>query len=202
MDMTIDGLIENAKSGSGKKRLLLHVCCAPCLCGVIERVLPYFDVTLFFYNPNITQNEEFNLRLDALKTLVLHFGNIKLIVPDQTPDEFYSRVEGLHNCPEGGARCKECFILRLNKTAEYFAAHKDEFDCFATTLTVSPHKNATLINEIGKASAARFGVDYAASDFKKQNGFLRSTTLSKELGIYRQDYCGCEYSNWHLNEGN
>ncbi len=180
-----------------KPKLLLHVCCAPCLCGVIDRVIDKFDVTLFFYNPNIMPEEEFDKRLSALKEMQKHYSGTKLIVPDQNDQEFLTVASGLENEKEGGARCAKCFELRLSKTAEYLASHKNEYDYFATTLTVSPHKNAPLINEIGNEIAEKFGVKYLESDFKKQNGFLLSTTLSKELGIYRQDYCGCEFSNWH-----
>ncbi len=178
-----------------KPRLLMHTCCAPCLLGAVERLLPKFDVTIFYYNPNISPKEEFNKRLYALETVIKHFDGLKLIVPKQNENEFLEVVKGLENCPEGGDRCTECFKLRLDKTAEYLKNHKEEFDAFATTLTVSPHKNAPLINAIGAESAARYGVEYLSSDLKKQEGFLRSTQLSKQLGIYRQAYCGCQFSS-------
>ncbi len=189
--------IDNFEATQNKPKLLLHVCCAPCLCGVIDRVIDKFDVTLFFYNPNIMPNAEFDKRLSALKEMLTHYLGTKLIVPDQNEQEFLAVANGLENEKEGGARCTKCFELRLSKTAEYLSNHTDEYDYFATTLTVSPHKNAPLINKIGNEIAEKFGVKYLESDFKKQNGFLLSTTLSKELGIYRQDYCGCEFSNWH-----
>ncbi len=180
-----------------KPRLLLHVCCAPCFCGVIENLTERFDVTAFFYNPNIQPKEEFNLRLQALKQLIVHFPSVKLIVPEQDENDYIDFVKGLENEKEGGARCKECFVLRLEKTAQFLADHKEGYDYFATTLTVSPHKNATLINSIGNQIAEKYDVQYLDSDFKKKDGFLRSIRLSKELDLYRQDYCGCSFSNWH-----
>ena len=183
-----------------KPRLLLQVCCAPCFCGSIDFLTEHFDVTAFFYNPNIQPKEEFNLRLDALKQLILHFPAVKLVVPEQDEDEYLAHINGLENEKEGGARCNACFNIRLVKTAKFLFDHKEDYDCFATTLTVSPHKNAKLINEIGNKVAEKYNVKYLESDFKKKDGFLRSIRKSKELGLYRQDYCGCSYSNWHINQ--
>ena len=118
-------------------------------------------------------------------------------MPEQDENEYISFVKGLENEKEGGARCTACFDLRLEKTAEYLSSHKDDYDFFATTLTVSPHKNAPLINEVGNKMGDKYGVQYLESDFKKKDGYLRSIRLSKALGLYRQDYCGCTYSNWH-----
>lgn len=178
-----------------KPRLLLQVCCAPCFCGSIEYLTEHFDVTAFFYNPNIQPKEEFNLRLDALKQLIEHFPSVKLVVPEQDESEYLSFVEGLEKEKEGGSRCTACFDLRLEKTAQYMMGN--DYDYFATTLTVSPHKNAKLINEIGNKLASKYNVKYLESDFKKKDGYLRSIRLSKELDLYRQDYCGCSFSNWH-----
>ena len=185
-----------------KPRLLLQVCCAPCFCGSIEDLTARFDVTAFFYNPNIQPKEEFNRRLDALKQLIEIFPQVKLLVPEQDESQFLTSSKGLENEAEGGARCTECFVLRLGKTAEFLASHRDEYDFFATTLTVSPHKNAPLINEIGQKLDNKYGVSYLDSDFKKKDGYLRSTRFSKELGLYRQDYRGCSFSNWHLDGSN
>ena len=193
--------IEDVNSTT-KPRLLLQVCCAPCFCGSIEDLTARFDVTAFFYNPNIQPKEEFNKRLDALKQLIERFPDVKLVVPDQDETEFLTVTKGLENEPEGGARCTECFVLRLDKTAGFLASHRDEYDYFATTLTVSPHKNAPLINEIGRRVADKYKVAYLDSDFKKKDGYLRSTRFSKALGLYRQDYCGCSFSNWHNAEDN
>lgn len=189
--MKIDEVVQK------KPRLLLQVCCAPCFCGSIEDLTARFDVTAFFYNPNIQPKEEFNRRLEALKQLILHFPDVKLVVPEQDENQYISFVKGLENEKEGGARCTACFDLRLEKTAEYLSSHKDEYDFFATTLTVSPHKNAPLINKIGNKMGDKYDVQYLESDFKKKDGYLRSIRLSKELDLYRQDYCGCTFSNWH-----
>lgn len=188
-----DAAIERHIAGGEKLRLLLHVCCGPCAAGVLPRVTPHFDVTLFFYNPNILPNEEFIRRLDTLKQLLVHFPDVKLIVPEQSAEDFSAVTAGLEALPEGGARCTECFGLRLGKTADYLAAHRSEFDCFATTLTVSPRKNAALINSVGEAAARRAEVAYLTSDFKKNDGWLTSVRLCKEYGLYRQHYCGCGF---------
>lgn len=180
-----------------KPRLLLQVCCAPCFCGSIDYLTEHFAVTAFFCNPNIQPKEEFNLRLDALKQLIAHYPSVKLIVPEQDEEEYLSFVMGLENEKEGGSRCTACFDLRLEKTAKFLADNGGEFDYFATTLTVSPHKNAKLINEIGNKMGEKYNVQYLEGDFKKKDGFLRSIRKSKELDLYRQDYCGCSFSNWH-----
>lgn len=188
--------IEDIKT-TEKPRLLLQVCCAPCFAGSVEYLTEHFDVTAFFYNPNIQPKQEFNLRLDALKQLIEGFPSVKLVVPEQDENEYLTYVKGLEKEKEGGARCTGCFELRLEKTAKYMMDNMGDFDYFATTLTVSPHKNAKLINEIGNKIATKHGVNYLESDFKKKDGFLRSINKSKELGLYRQDYCGCSFSNWH-----
>ena len=188
--------IEDIKT-TEKPRLLLQVCCAPCFAGSVEYLTEHFDVTAFFYNPNIQPKQEFNLRLDALKQLIESFPSVKLVVPEQDENEYLTYVKGLEKEKEGGARCTGCFELRLEKTAKYMMDNMGDFDYFATTLTVSPHKNAKLINEIGNKIATKYGVNYLESDFKKKDGFLRSINKSKELGLYRQDYCGCSFSNWH-----
>ena len=190
---SVDEQIEFIKQSGQKPRLLLHACCGPCASSVIERLSPYFDITVFFYNPNILPKDEFTRRLDALKVVVSHFDGTKLIVPKQDESEYVPLVSGLEDEPEGGKRCGICFALRLDKTAKYLASHKDKFDFFATTLTVSPHKDYARINEIGRSVAQKYGVRYLTSNFKKHDGYLRSTQLSKELGIYRQDYCGCRF---------
>lgn len=188
--------IEDIKQ-TEKPRLLLQVCCAPCFAGSVEYLTEHFDVTAFFYNPNIQPKQEFNLRLDALKQLIESFPSVKLVVPEQDENEYLTYIKGLEKEKEGGARCTGCFELRLEKTAKFMADNMGDYDYFATTLTVSPHKNAKLINEIGNKIANQYGVNYLESDFKKKDGFLRSINKSKELGLYRQDYCGCSFSNWH-----
>jgi len=188
---TVDYEIERSRTTGVKPRLLLHACCGPCAAGTLSNIADHFDITIFFYNPNIMPKEEFNVRLDALKQVVSHFKGIKLIVPNQSDDEYLQKIMGMENLPEGGARCKICFNLRLNKTAEFLAEHSDEFDFFATTLTVSPMKDAALINEIGNLLANAHGVKYLSSDFKKRDGYLHSVNMCKEWEIYRQHYCGC-----------
>ncbi len=188
--------IEDIKT-TEKPRLLLQVCCAPCFAGSVEYLTEHFDVTAFFYNPNIQPKQEFNLRLDALKQLIESFPSVKLVVPEQDENEYLTYIKGFEKEKEGGARCTGCFELRLEKTAKYMMDNMGDFDYFATTLTVSPHKNAKLINEIGNKIARQYNVNYLESDFKKKDGFLRSINKSKELGLYRQDYCGCSFSNWH-----
>lgn len=188
---TIEYEMQLAKENCQKPRLLLHACCGPCASSVLEYLTPIFDVTVYFYNPNILPKEEFIKRENALKDVIAHFDGVKLIIPEQDETEYISYVKGHKNDREGGARCSLCFTLRLEKTAEFLKSHSDEFDFFATTLTVSPHKNAPLINQIGNDVANKIGVKYLSSDFKKRDGYLRSTVLCREWGIYRQVYCGC-----------
>lgn len=188
---TIEYEMQLAKENCKKPRLLLHACCGPCASSVLEYLTPLFDVTVYFYNPNILPKEEFIKRENALKDVIAHFDGVKLIIPEQDETEYISYVKGHKNDREGGARCSLCFTLRLEKTAEFLKSHSDEFDFFATTLTVSPHKNAPLINRIGNEIANNLGVEYLDSDFKKRDGYLRSTVLCREWGIYRQVYCGC-----------
>lgn len=190
---SIEFAIAQVQSGAAKPRLLLHACCGPCATSVLEHISPYFDTTLFFYNPNIIPKEEFTQRLNALKAVISHFENIKLIIPDQSTEEYLAAIDGMQQLSEGGERCSQCFNLRLGKTAEYISLNRNNFDCFATTLTVSPHKNARLINAIGQSLGEKYGVQYLCSDFKKQDGYLRSIQLCREWDIYRQSYCGCKF---------
>ncbi len=186
---TVDEVINQQKN----PRLLLHACCGPCLAGALSNIARHFDVTVYFFNPNIMPNEEFIRRFEALKVVVEHFG-VKLVLPKQDVSQYLELVRGLENQPEGGDRCAKCFELRLRSTAEYFLKTA-EFDFFATTLTLSPHKDAKLINSIGEQIERETGAKYLASDFKKHDGFLHSVQLSKELDIYRQRYCGCKFSD-------
>ncbi|MBE7086868.1 MAG: epoxyqueuosine reductase QueH [Clostridiales bacterium] len=174
-----------------KQRLLMHVCCAPCATTCIERLMGFFDITLYFYNPNIDGEEEFSLREAEVKRLAKEF-KVNVVTAPFEKDRFYQTVKGLEDLKEGGARCERCFELRLAETAKF--CKQNGFDFFATSLTLSPLKNAFLINKIGCDVAEKFGVGYLQSDFKKRNGYLRSIELSKEYGLYRQNYCGCEFS--------
>ncbi len=184
--------IINATKGAGvKPRLLLHSCCAPCSSACIERLLPYFEITVIYYNPNIDTASEHDKRLTEQEGLCKTLG-IDIISFPHLKEEFLRVVNGYEKEKEGGARCEKCFKLRLEKTAEL--ASEKGYDYFATTLTVSPLKNAGLINKIGIEIAEKLKVKYLPSDFKKQGGYQKSIELSKQYGLYRQNYCGCEFS--------
>lgn len=186
----LDGIIESL--GDKRPRLLLHSCCGPCSSYVIEYLSKHFDITVYYYNPNIFPREEYEKRLAEQIKLVDRLGGAVMCEAEYDPDRFYEVARGLEAEREGGARCAECFRLRLDKTAEM--AKEGGFDYFCTTLTVSPHKNAPLINEISEQAAERYGVAALPADFKKREGYKRSIELSKEFDLYRQDYCGCEFS--------
>lgn len=176
-------------------KLLLQSCCGPCSTYVLEYLSKYFEVTVLFYNPNIYPREEYEKRLEAQKEVVARLKSVhpvKLVCEDYDHEEFINVTTGLESEPEGGARCIECFRLRLKKTAEIAKALK--VDCFTTTLTVSPHKNAEILNSLGKKISEEVGIPFLFADFKKREGYKRSIELSRELEIYRQEYCGCEFS--------
>lgn len=175
--------------------VLLHCCCAPCSSTVLERIADKAKVTVFFFNPNISHADEYEKRLTELKRLISEMkpeNPIELLETEYDPQEFFNAVKGLENIPEGGERCRKCFELRLGRTAKEAAAH--EFDLFATTLTISPLKNAEVLNEVGEEKAKEFGAKWLPSDFKKKDGYKRSVELSAKYGLYRQDYCGCVFS--------
>lgn len=186
--------IERNSSLGEKPTLLLHACCAPCSSGVLPVLVEHFKITLFFHNPNISPESEYNYRLEELERLVKEMGlsDIEIISPEYDEEEFLAIAKGREDLPEGGARCKDCYRLRLSATAEY--AKEKGFDYFTTTLTVSPYKNAEYLNEIGKELSSDYGVKYLLSDFKKKEGYKRSCENSKKYGLYRQIYCGCVYS--------
>ncbi len=178
-----------------KPKLLLHVCCAPCSSYVLEYLFEKYDITIFFYNPNITSENEHEKRLNELRRFLTEAPfakNVKIIETSYTPERFMEMSKGLENEPERGARCYKCYELRMRETARY--GKENGYDIFTTTLSISPHKNATWLNEIGQNLCQFYGIDYLYSDFKKKNGYARSIELSKEYGLYRQDYCGCEFS--------
>lgn len=175
--------------------LLLHSCCAPCSSYCLEYLSKYFQITVFYYNPNITDREEYDTRVREQERLIQQLPAkhpIRFVEGAYAPELFYQVVKGLEKEPEGGARCKECFRLRLEESARL--CKECGFDYFTTTLTISPLKNAPLLNELGEQLAEQYGVAFLNSDFKKKNGYKRSTELSAEYGLYRQDYCGCIYS--------
>lgn len=173
------------------KKLLLHTCCAPCITVPIERLKSDFEITGFFYNPNIHPKKEYTKRLDEITKWTQQIG-IPLIVSKYESGRWLDLVKGLEDEPEGGKRCEVCFRTRLEQTAEY--AQKKGFDYFTTTLSISPHKNATMINLIGKEIGEKFGVQFFKANFKKKDGFKQSIDLSKKYEFYRQHYCGCIYS--------
>ena len=204
------------KNKNIRKKLLLHSCCAPCSSYVLEYLREYFDVTVFFYNPNISNGVEYEKRLQEEKRLIEAYnsqvlsgdygnmnstekaGLIEILEADYEPSEFYEAVKGYEQCKEGGERCKKCFELRLSKSAK--AAKKGGFDYFTTTLTISPLKNADWLNEIGRVEGDKEEIPFLPSDFKKKDGYKRSIQLSKEYGLYRQDFCGCVFSKAEMEE--
>ncbi len=188
-------VISQLTAENRREKLLLHACCAPCSSYVLEYLTIYFDITVFYCNPNITDKEEYYRRLGELYKLCERApfcSDVRIVDDGYAPDMFYHMAKGLEGEPEGGGRCTSCFALRLSRTADY--AKANHFPLFATTLTVSPHKNARLINEIGFAESERSGIPYLPSDFKKKGGYQRSIVLSREYDLYRQQYCGCEFS--------
>ena len=174
-----------------KPRLLLHSCCAPCSSAVLERLLPDFDVTVFYYNPNIFPAQEYQKRLAEQKAFLKKLG-VPIIEGDYNSTEYYFAIQGKENLPEKSPRCYECYRFRLAKTAE--VARANNFDFFTTTLSISPHKNADWLNQIGE-SLSTPQTKFLTANFKKQNGYLRSLELSKIHNFYRQNYCGCQMSH-------
>ena len=227
LDKLIEGISANDKS---VPTLFLHSCCAPCSSYVLEYLRLYFRITVFYYNPNISMEEEYlkrvaeqkrliaayneaiseksvqsrklqdvqmqNRDLQTVQTLVENENNrcylIDVVEGDYEPESFYEIARGLEQCPEGGERCFACYELRLRETAK--RAQAGQYDYFATTLSISPLKNAVKLNEVGERLALEYGVSWLPSDFKKKGGYQRSIELSKEYDLYRQDYCGCIYS--------
>lgn len=188
-------ITENLTSSSAKPTLLLHACCAPCSSAVLETLSDIFEITLFFHNPNISPIEEYTARYNELVRFVKESGLdnvVKTVNAAYNPNEFFKIAKGLEALPEGGERCFKCYRLRLEATAE--AAKNGDFDYFCTTLSISPHKNADMLNKIGDELSAKYGVAYLYSDFKKKDGYKRSIELSKQYNLYRQNYCGCVYS--------
>lgn len=193
--LELDKIIEkNAKDGIVPK-LLMHSCCAPCSSYCLTYLAEYFEITIMYYNPNISPESEYQKRVAEQIRLI---GALKVKHPisfiegKYDPEHFYEMAKGLEDVPEGGVRCFACYEMRQREAAIYAKAHG--FDYFTTTLSVSPHKNAQKLNEIGLKLADEYEISYLVSDFKKRGGYLKSIELSKEYGLYRQDYCGCEFS--------
>ena len=218
LDKIIEGFGADEKNAP---TLFLHSCCAPCSSYVLEYLRQYFRITVFYYNPNITENEEYRKRAAEQKRLIAVYNEavsdapesrnadlqkektgaagggsrgyrIRIVEGDYEPGQFFELAGGLEECPEGGERCFACYELRLRETVKRAQAGK--YDYFTTTLSISPLKNAAKLNEIGERLAAEYGVAWLPSDFKKKDGYKRSIELSREYGLYRQDYCGCVYS--------
>lgn len=192
---TLDAELERIRHSGRTPRLLLHACCAPCSSYVLEYLSQYLDITLYYYNPNISPESEFRFREEELKRLI---GEMPLSTPvgwlpaAYDPAAFAAIVQGVEAQPEGGERCRRCYRLRLEETMR--AAAAGGFDYVTTTLSISPYKNADWLNSIGRELSVQYGVAYLASDFKKRNGYKRSCELSAQYALYRQNYCGCIFS--------
>ncbi len=206
--------IEGFQKNGERPQLLLHACCAPCSSYCLEYLREYFDVTVFFYNPNITEEAEYRKRVIEEKRLIAEYnaqvdkqdfegmnsdekaGKIGIIEGEYRPSDFYEAARGYEDCKEGGERCRKCFELRLRETAR--VAKEQGFKYFTTTLTISPLKNADVLNEVGQEAAREIcgdgGAEFLPSDFKKKNGYKRSIELSRMFDLYRQDFCGCSFS--------
>lgn len=191
MEKEIDRIVKTDRV----PKLLLHCCCAPCSSYVLELLSRYFQITLSYYNPNISPKEEYEKRAQELRNLIQRMPlahPVRLLVSEYHPEEFYEAVKGLEECPEGGERCEVCYRLRLTEAAEI--AKNCDADYFTTTLSISPLKNAEKLNAIGRELSLQYGIPYLFSDFKKKGGYQRSIVLSKEYDLYRQDFCGCVFS--------
>lgn len=194
----LEEVLKRMKEEGKRKRLLLHACCAPCSSYCLEYLREAFALTVFFYNPNLTEQEEYRRRVEEEKRLIALMNGqegssqIEILEGRYEPERFLEAAKGLETCKEGGERCVRCFALRLGETAR--VAAEDGFDFFTTSLTISPLKNSALLNRIGAQEGERYGVRFLPSDFKKNNGYLRSTQLSRLYDLYRQNYCGCIYS--------
>ena len=204
--LILDKTLADLQASGTRPKLLLHACCAPCSSAVIEELALYFDITLYFYNPNIYPQSEYDFRLAELHRLVREMstsdaiskeaaegiGKIKITEGKYEPDVFFALSRGYEKLPEGDVRCEICYKLRLSEAARYASEHG--FDYFCTTLSVSPYKNAQKLNSIGAELSELYGVPYLFSDFKKRNGYKRSCELSAIFDLYRQNFCGCPYS--------
>ncbi|RGH41022.1 hypothetical protein DW901_03980 [Firmicutes bacterium AM41-5BH] len=191
----LDKLILELKKEEKVPRLLLHSCCAPCSSYVLEYLSQYFEVTVFYYNPNIYPESEYTKRVLEQQKLIseMRFKHpVTFIAGNYDSEKFYNMARGLEDVKEGGERCFKCYELRLREAAKI--AKNGEYDFFTTTLSISPLKNAQKLNEIGMLLAEEYGTEYLLSDFKKKNGYKRSVELSEQYGLYRQDYCGCVFS--------
>ncbi len=191
----LEKLIEKQQRDGVKPSLLLHSCCAPCSSYVLEYLAPYFTIWDFYYNPNISPKKEYEDRKEELVRLIKEMGlstQVTFLEGTYQPEDFFAMAKGLEDLPEGGERCFRCYEMRLKESAKI--AREQGAEYFATTLTISPLKNAQKLNEIGEKLAEEYGVKYLPSDFKKKNGYKRSVELSAQYELYRQNYCGCVFS--------
>jgi len=194
-NLIMEKIINNLEN---KPKLLLHACCGVCSSSVLERLLPYFHITILYYNPNIYPNEEYIKRLNTQKQIIEELANeVELLEIRYNEEDFNNIVTGLEEEKEGGKRCSKCYYLRLEKTAQI--AKEKGFEYFCTTLSVSPYKDSEKLNKIGKILEEKFNIKYLYSDFKKKDGYKRSNELAKKYNLYRQDYCGCKYSIYQKN---
>ena len=197
----LDKVIEMLQREDRVPKLLMHSCCAPCSSYCLSYLAQYFHITVYYYNPNITESAEYQKRVAEqqrlLKELPVRYP-VSFVEGEYEPEVFLSMAKGMEELPEGGERCFKCYRLRLEETAK--TAQKDGFDYFTTTLSISPHKNAQVLNQIGLELEESYSVKYLCSDFKKKNGYKRSCELSEIYGLYRQNYCGCIYSKLEADE--
>ena len=199
----LEQLIEKQQREGAKPSLLLHSCCAPCSSYVLEYLAPYFNICDFYYNPNISPKKEYEDRKDELVRLINEMGlstEVTFLEGTYTPEDFFAMAKGLEDLPEGGERCFKCYEMRLRESAKIAKEQGAEY--FATTLTISPLKNAQKLNETGERLAEEYGVKYLPSDFKKKNGYKRSVELSAQYELYRQNYCGCVFSKMQSEKEN
>ncbi|MFP3152863.1 epoxyqueuosine reductase QueH [Lachnospiraceae bacterium ZAX-1] len=191
----LEDMIEKHQKAKEVPTLYMHSCCAPCSSYVLEYLSQYFQITVFYYNPNIYPEEEYDKRVEEQKNFIRELPTkhkIQFEIGDYDKEQFYKEVRGLEDLQEGGERCFRCYEMRLLKAAVH--AKERGMDYFTTTLSISPRKNADKLNEIGERLEKKYGIRYLKSDFKKKNGYRRSVELSKQYGLYRQDYCGCIFS--------
>lgn len=192
---TMEDIIKKINEEDYIPSLLLHSCCAPCSTHVVDTLAPYFNITIFYYNPNIEPQEEYEKRKKEEQRFIKEYpspNKLDIIDCDYDNDLYHQVIKGLEDLGEGSPRCHKCYYLRLQKTAE--KAKELKYDYFGTTLTVSPYKDSLKLNEIGKSLSEKYHINYLYSDFKKKNGYLHSIELAKKYNLYRQDYCGCIYS--------
>lgn len=190
----LDQILEQIDPKEKKPRLLLHSCCAPCSSYVLEYLSSYFEITIFYYNPNITEKDEYEKRIQEVKRLIQEMGliGVNVVEGEHDPKAFFAMAAKWPGEREGGRRCYDCYKMRLDRTAELAA--QEGYDYFTTTLSISPHKNAQWLNELAEEAGNLYQVKALPADFKKRNGYKRSIELSAEYDLYRQDYCGCIFS--------